>query len=69
MRQGASLPTDVGPTSKIVQRKQPAPKRESKIVDPATYKYGLRKYDEIKNSGAYEKSDYRPVYKSKLHFL
>jgi hypothetical protein len=70
MKEGTSLPTDVGATSRITQKRQPAPpKRESKIVDPNTYKYGLRKYDEIKNSGAYEKSDYRPVYKSQFFFI
>ena len=67
-KKGTSLPTNVAATFRTVNRKQPIPKKESKIVDPMTYKYGLRKYDEIKNSGAYEKSDYRPAYKSRVSY-
>jgi hypothetical protein len=65
MKQGTSLPTNVGATTRISEKKRAVVRQpESKLVNPATYKYGLRKYDEIKNSGAFERPEYRPAYKS-----
>ena len=37
------------------------PKKQSKIINPRTHKTQLRNLDDIKNSGAYEKSDYKPA--------
>lgn len=58
---GQSLPPRVAPSHTIVERKRIVAKKESKIVNPKTHKMQLRNYDEIKNSGAYEKSDYKPT--------
>jgi hypothetical protein len=74
MKGGGSLPTNVGPTSIIPDRKIKAPQRleKNRKVDPNTYSNGLRNYNDIVNSGAYEKSDYKPTLRSKhfnlLHF-
>lgn len=69
MRSGNSLPSNIGATSAIAEKKKP-PTRvpESKIVNLKTYQGGIKNYDDIKNSGAYEKSDYRPAYKSNNSF-
>ena len=57
---GRSLPPRVGPSFTIQEKKviQKAP--PSKIVNPRTYKNGLRKLDDIIDSGAYEKADFKP---------
>lgn len=69
MRSGNSLPSNLGATSVIAEKKKPPARvQERKIVNLKTYQGGIKNYEDIKNSGAYEKSDYRPAYKSKTFF-
>ncbi|CAF0748071.1 unnamed protein product [Brachionus calyciflorus] len=61
VKSGTSLPTRVAPSFSIVDKKPEIPKPKRKTVDPREHKNGLRKLEEIVNSGAYEKSDYKPT--------
>lgn len=62
IKSGQSLPRNVAPTHTIVNKRTPQPKAESKRIDPRRSDWvGTRKLDEIVDSGAYEKSDYKPV--------
>ncbi|RNA12546.1 UPF0193 EVG1-like [Brachionus plicatilis] len=62
MKTGKSLPTKVGPTSMIKEKRpEKQPKQEKKIVDPRECKIGLRQYEDIVKSGAYDKSDFKPT--------
>lgn len=55
------MPTKVAPTHTIVEKKPQIPKQQSKVINPRTHKVQLRNLEDIKNSGAYEKSDYKPT--------
>ncbi len=58
---GHSLPPRVAPDHTIVHKKIPQPLTKSKRVDPRSEWNGIRKLDDIVNSGAYEKSDFKPT--------
>ena len=65
-KDGRSLPPRVAPDHTIVEKRITQSRVQSKRVDPRSEWNGIRKLDEIVNSGAYEKSDFKPTMRSDL---
>lgn len=60
MRSGSSLPQACHPTTSA-KPKRGAPKAAPpKVLNPRNYSGGVKSRDAIEQSGAYEKTDYKP---------
>ena len=55
------MPRRVAPDHSIIEKKYVAPKKQGKRVNPRSDWEGTRKLDAIVDSGAYEKSDFKPT--------
>ncbi|KAK6171131.1 hypothetical protein SNE40_019387 [Patella caerulea] len=58
LRGGSSLPVQCAPTSSARPKIQKIPQKQSKIINPKTYKGGVRTKNTMEAQGAFEKPEY-----------